>query len=79
MISSVNYTVSTQYRVLSLALSALFWQMGGIHVIQEFPDILRSARCVYQTQTVWDGSLDTIKVEKVSVMYGTLLGRALYL
>ena len=47
-------------------------------MIQEFPDILRSAHCVHQTQTVWDGSLDTIKVEKVSVMYSTLLGIVRY-
>ena len=47
-------------------------------MIQEFPDILRSTRCVYQSQTVWDGSLDTIKVEKVSVMYGTLWGIVRY-
>ena len=47
-------------------------------MIQEFPDILRSACCVYQTQTVWDGSLDTIKVEKVSVMYSTLLNIVRY-
>ena len=52
--------------------------MGGIHVIQEFPDILRSACCVYQTQIVWDGSLDMIKVEKIAVMYGTLLGIVRY-
>ena len=43
-------------------------------MIQEFPDILRPAPCVYQTQTVWDIGLDTIKVEKVSVMNDTLLG-----
>ena len=43
-------------------------------MIQKFSDILRSACFIYQTQKAWDGSLDTIKVEKVSVMYGTLLG-----
>ena len=63
---SMNYTVSTQYWVLT-------W-----HSVHFFPDILRLARSVYQTQTVWDGSLDTIKVEKVSVMYGTILGIVRY-
>ena len=36
--------------------------MGGIHLIEEFPEIVR---CVPGTHTVWDGIPDTIKVETI--------------
>lgn len=59
---------------MRLALSALGGQMGGIHMIEVFPDILRPTPCVHQTQIIWDGGIDMIKGEKVSVIYDTLLG-----
>ena len=52
-----------------LALSSFGGMMGGIHIIEVFPDILRPALCVYQTQTVWDEGINTMMVEKVSVMW----------
>ena len=48
--------------------------MGGIHMIEVFPDILRPTPCVHQTQIIWDGGIDVIKEGKVSVIYDTLLG-----
>ena len=59
---------------MRLALSTLGGQMGGIHMIEVFPDILRPTPCVHQTQIIWDGGIDMIKGEKVSVIYDTLLG-----
>ena len=59
---------------MRLALSALGGQMGGIHMIEVFPDIWRPTPSVHQTQTIWDRGIDTIKGGKVSVMYDTLLG-----
>ena len=59
---------------MRLALSALGGQMGGIHMIEVFPDILRPTPCVHQTQIIWDGGIDMIKGGKVSVIYDTLLG-----
>ena len=59
---------------MRLALSALGGQMGGIHMIEVFPDIWRPTPCVHQTQIIWDGGIDMIKREKVSVIYDTLLG-----
>ena len=46
---------------MRLALSALGGQMGGIHMIEVFPDILRPTPCVHQTQIIWDGGIDMIK------------------
>ena len=59
---------------MRLALSALGGQMGGIHMIEVFPDILRPTPCVHQTQIIWDGAIDMINGEKVFVIYNTLLG-----
>ena len=59
---------------MRLALSALGGQMGGIHMIEVFPDIWRPTPCVHQTQIIWDGGIDMIKGGKVSVIYDTLLG-----
>ena len=59
---------------MRLALSALGGQMGGIHMIEVFPDILRPTPCVHQTQIIWDGGICMIKEEKISVIYDTLLG-----
>ena len=64
---------------MRLALSALGGQMGGIHMIEVFPDILRPTPCVHQTQIIWDGGIDMIKGEKVSVIYYTLLGILRYI
>ena len=58
---------------MRLALSALGGQMGGIHMIEVFPDILRPTPCVHQTQIIWDRGIDMINGEKVSVIYDTLL------
>ena len=66
------------FNSLRLALSAFSGTMGGIHVIEEFPDIFRPAPCIYQTQTVWEKGMNMMLVEKVSVMYGTLLGIVRY-
>ena len=59
---------------MRLALSALGGQMGGIHMIEVFPDILRPTPCIHQTQIIWDGEIDMIKGETVSVKYDNLLG-----
>ena len=59
---------------MRLALSALGGQMGGIHMIEVFPDILRPTPCVHQTQIIWDGGIYMIKGAKVSVIYDTLFG-----
>ena len=57
-----------------LALSVLGGHMGGIHMMEVYPDILRPTPCVPQTQIIWVGEIYTIKGGKVSVIYDTLLG-----
>ena len=59
---------------MRLALSALGGQIGGIHMIEELPDILRSTPCVHPTQIIRERGIDMINGEKVSFIYFTLLG-----